>query len=76
MESKPQFDEFVPDPQVRKELGNLSHMTPYRWDRNPETAPPGWQPPVKIGRRNHRTRSMVETVKANLLKAAIQQRGA
>ena len=72
----PQFDEFVPDPQVRRELGGISHMTTHRWDGDSEKAPLGWQPPVKMGGRNYRTRRMVETVKANLLKAAIEHRGA
>jgi hypothetical protein len=49
-------------------------MTPWRWDQNPDKAPPGWQPPVRIGGRKFRFRSMVETVKANLLMAAIEQR--
>jgi hypothetical protein len=70
-----QFDKLVPDPQVREELGGVTEMSTWRWDKNPDKAPVGWQPPVKIGNRNFRFRSMVEAVKANLLRAAIEKRG-
>ena len=71
MQPANQFDELVPDPQVRKELGGLSEMTPWRWDNDPTKAPEGWEPPIRIGNRKFRTRGMVETVKANLLRLAI-----
>jgi hypothetical protein len=76
VQATPQFDKLVPDPQVREELGGIKKITSWRWDKNPDKAPVGWLPPVKIGNRNFRFRSMVETVKANLLRAAIEQRGA
>jgi hypothetical protein len=57
------FDELVPDPQVRRELGGKSAMTTWRWDHRPGDAPPGWEPPVRINNRNYRKRSMVEAVK-------------
>jgi hypothetical protein len=57
------FDQLVPDPQVRRELGGISAMTLWRWDRHPDKAPPGWESPVKIGKRNYRRRSAVEAVK-------------
>jgi hypothetical protein len=75
---QPQFDELVPDSQVRTELGGLSAMTTWRWDsdKDPSKPPAGWEPAIRIGNRKFRRRSMVETVKANLLRAAIEQRGA
>jgi hypothetical protein len=57
------FDSLVPDRQVRQELGGISAMTAWRWDHEPERAPPGWEPPVKIGKRNYRRRSAIEAVK-------------
>ena len=55
-----EYDEFVPDQQVRKELGGITEMTTWRWDRNPERAPIGWEPPIRIGPRKFRTRKMVK----------------
>jgi hypothetical protein len=57
------FDELVPDSQVRRELGGKSQMTTWRWDHKPETAPPGWEPPIRIKGQKFRTRRMVEAVK-------------
>src|SRR5450755_2682782 len=48
-------DELVPDPQVAREF-NVSLMTLWRWDRDPELAELGWEPPVKIRTRNYRRR--------------------
>ena len=63
----PPGDELVPDPVVRQELGGISEMTTNRWDRGESRAPEGWPPPVKIGRRNHRPRSLIEQMKANMI---------
>jgi hypothetical protein len=71
-----QYDELVRDKQVQHELGGLTSMTLWRWDNNPAKAPPGWEPAVKIGRRNYRRRSVIETVKRNLLQRPIARRGA
>jgi hypothetical protein len=68
------FDEFVPDPQTCREF-HVTSMTLWRWDHNPAKAPEGWPPAVKMGRRNFRSRKALEAVKANLLQAAIEQRG-
>jgi hypothetical protein len=67
------FDEFVKDRDVRRELGGLTEITLYRWDRGITEAPEGWEPPILIGRSHYRRRSMVETVKANLVKAAAKR---
>ena len=37
--ARDQVDELVPDPQAAKEL-NISLMTVWRWDRDPELAAP------------------------------------
>jgi hypothetical protein len=68
------FDALVPDRQARAELGDLSAMSFWRYDRHPEKAPAGWGPPLKLGGRNYRSRRMLERVKANLVQAA-QERG-
>ena len=67
------YDELVPDAQARRELGNVTAMSFWRYDRHPERAPPGWQPAIKIGSRNYRSRRMLEAVKANLLRAAVER---
>jgi hypothetical protein len=72
----PPGDELVPDPVVRQELGGISEMTTNRWDRGKSRAPEGWPPPVKIGRRNHRPRSLIEQMKANMIAAAIRKASA
>ena len=67
-------DVFVPDRQVRDELGGLAHMTVWRWDHMPETRPAGWPPLVRIGGRKFRSRQQVEQFKDELVKRAIAER--
>jgi len=69
-----QYESLVPDSQAMAELGGVTSMTFWRWDNNPDKAPLGWQRPVKLGRRNFRTRSMIEAVKASLLRQALEAR--
>ncbi|HZN30466.1 MAG TPA: hypothetical protein VFB88_14000 [Xanthobacteraceae bacterium] len=73
--SIPDFDQLVPDPQARAELGNVTAMTFWRWDRDPAMAELGWSPPVKIGRRNYRSRRVIERVKAALIEQAMKRQG-
>jgi hypothetical protein len=73
MPDEQDFDSFVPESQARRELGDVSSMQFWRFDHIPERAPPGWELPVKIGKRNYRSRRMLETVKANLMRAAQQR---
>jgi hypothetical protein len=68
-------DEFVADAQVQRELGGITAMTIWRWDRDPEIAPPGWPPVIRIGARKFRSRKQLEKFKAALLRAAIESRG-
>jgi hypothetical protein len=68
-------DELVPDPQARKELGGVSDMTTWRWDRDPKMADLGWPAPVRIRKRKFGPRSQLEAFKANLLRQAVEARG-
>jgi len=56
-------DELVVDKQARRECGNVSRMTFYRWERDPELQFP---PAVKINKRNYRWRSQLEEFKQKL----------
>jgi hypothetical protein len=67
------FDELVPDAQARREFGDVTPMTFWRWDKTPGRAPPGWEPPIKIGLRKYRRRGMLEGVKRNLFELALAQ---
>jgi len=64
------FDQLVPDRIVKRELGNISNMTIWRYDRFPDRAPPGWPPAIKVGSRNYRSRKSFEAMKRGLEKAA------
>jgi hypothetical protein len=63
-------DPLVPDPRVAEEFG-VSLMTLWRWDHDPRMAELGWEPPVKIRKRNYRSRSVLEKVKAAAMKIGI-----
>jgi hypothetical protein len=41
-------------------------MTLWRWDRDPKLAELGWEPPVKIRKRNYRRRRPLEKFKVAL----------
>ena len=69
-----QVDELVPDPQAAKEL-NISLMTIWRWDRDPQLAALGWPPPVYIRKRKYRGRKLLEKFKSAALRRAIRARG-
>jgi hypothetical protein len=68
------FDTLVPDPQVRRELGNISEMTTNRWDRDPRMAEMGWPPKIKIRERNFRGRRLFEAFKHELAIRALHDR--
>src|SRR5262245_7968798 len=61
-------DTFVPDAQVRAEFGNITAMTLFRWDHNPEL---GFPPPIDIAGRKYRSRRMLEAFKQRALRTAI-----
>lgn len=62
-----QPDELVPDPKVQQEFG-VSAMTLWRWDRDPTLEFP---PPIKIRKRNYRSRYALDAFKQRMLRAAI-----
>jgi hypothetical protein len=66
-------DELVPDPIVCREF-NISAMTLWRWDHDPELAALGLPPPVVIRKRKFRVRRHLEAFKQCMLRRAIAQR--
>ena len=56
-------DELVVDKQARHECGNVSRMTFYRWQKDPELQFP---PAILIRKRKYRSRSQLEQFKARL----------
>jgi predicted DNA-binding transcriptional regulator AlpA len=63
-------DELVPDPQVQKEFG-ITAMTLWRWDHDRELDFP---PPVKIRKKNYRSRQLLEKFKQRVIAEAIAAR--
>jgi predicted DNA-binding transcriptional regulator AlpA len=54
-------------PQVCREFG-ITSMTLWRWDRDPELDFP---PPVKIRKKNYRSRQQLEQFKQRMVNSAI-----
>lgn len=71
-------DELIPDPQVRRLLGNISEMTTWRWDRDPKVAPKmaalGWPPPIYINQRKYRSSRGFRKFKEECVRQTIAQR--
>lgn len=67
-------DVLVPDPQVRREMGDISQMSLHRWDADPRMAAQGWPPPVKIRGHKFRSRRQLEIFKHNMLTEALSAR--
>ena len=67
------FDQFVPDPRVKDEMG-ITSMSMWRHDRDPEWIALGWPPAIKVNGRNYRSRRQLEEFKARLIKRAIEER--
>lgn len=63
-------DTLVPDHIARAELGDLTAMSFYRRDRNPEA---DWPKKIKWHGRNYRSRAELERFKANLLARAMKR---
>jgi hypothetical protein len=61
----------VPDPLVWKEF-HVTSMTLYRWTHDKAL---GFPPPIKINKRNFRSRQQLEAFKARMLRQAIVTRG-
>jgi hypothetical protein len=62
------YDEFLPDAQVRRELGGQSDMTTARWDKSEEMRALGWPPPIVIRGRKFRSRNAIEAFKQALVR--------
>jgi hypothetical protein len=69
-------DTLVPDPMVAQEFGDVTLMTLYRWDHDPKMIAQGWPPPVKIRKRNHRSRRALDAFKQKLVTQAVKDRAA
>jgi hypothetical protein len=65
-----QHDELVPDPQVWKEFG-VTSMTGHRWTHDPDL---NFPQPVKVRKRNYRSRAALEEFKARLVARALQRK--
>ena len=70
VKAAPVADELVPDPLVAQEF-NITLMTLWRWTKDPEL---GFPPPVKIRKRNFRSRKKLDTFKQRLMRDALAQR--
>ena len=70
MPTEVEIDELVPDRQARRELGNPSSMTLWRWDRSEAMAAMGWPPAVRRNGRKFRSRKALESYKAALFRQA------
>jgi predicted DNA-binding transcriptional regulator AlpA len=61
-----EIDTFVPEREVRRELGNITPMTLWRWTKAAD-----FPPLVKIGTRNFRSRKQLEAFKAKIISEAL-----
>lgn len=68
-------DSHVPDSKARQELGGLSRMCLWRWDRSADMRALGWPPPIELNGRKYRSRRALEEFKANLMRRALAARG-
>jgi hypothetical protein len=68
MNTIPEPAELVPDPQCRKELGNMSEMTWWRMEHGQGDTPPmpNFPERFRIRNRNYRMRSQFEHFKHSL----------
>jgi hypothetical protein len=66
----------ISDSDIRRDLGGLSRMSIWRWDRSAEMTALGWPPPVNINGRNHRDAEQYERFRGRLAREAIAKRSA
>jgi hypothetical protein len=69
-----EHDVLVPDSVVAAELGSVSRMTVFRWDRDPAMTALGFPARVLLNGRGYRSRQQLEKFKANLMRKAIAAR--
>jgi hypothetical protein len=65
---------LISDTDIRRDLGGLSRMSIWRWDRDPHMAALGWPPPESVNGRNHRDAEQYETFRSRLAREAINKR--
>jgi hypothetical protein len=68
------FDSLVPDAIARAELGGVSKMTWWRWQRDVRMIELGFPVAVTICDRTYRSRAELEAFKARLMREAIKER--
>jgi hypothetical protein len=69
-------DRLVPDSIARAELGDVSKMTWWRWNRDPHLAELNFPVAVALNGRTYRSRAQLEAFKQRLLQQAITARSA
>jgi hypothetical protein len=67
-------DSLVADSVARRELGHITKMTLWRWDRDPNMAALGWPCRIQVGNRNFRSRRALERFKRGLMISALKER--
>jgi hypothetical protein len=68
------YDSLVPDATARAELGGVSKMTWWRWQRDPRMAALGFPVAITLCDRTYRSRAELEAFKARLMREAIKAR--
>ena len=67
-------DRLVPDAIARAELGDVSKMTWWRWQRDPRMVALGFPVAITLCDRTYRSRAELEAFKACLMREAIKAR--
>jgi hypothetical protein len=68
------FDSLVPDATARAELGGVSKMTWWRWQRDPRMVALGFPVAITLCDRTYRSRAELESFKQRLMQEAIKAR--
>jgi hypothetical protein len=66
-------DQWVSEKSVCAEL-NVTRMTTWRYDRDRRMTDLGWPPPIKLNTHIFRSRTALDTFKANLARLALTRR--
>jgi hypothetical protein len=67
---------LISDTDIRRDLGGLSRMAIWRWDRDSSMAKIGWPPPELVNGRKHRNAEKYESFRGRLAREAIAKRNA
>ena len=68
------YDSLVPDATARAELGDVSKMTWWRWQRDARMVALGFPVAITLCDRTYRSRAELEAFKARLMQEAIKAR--